>query len=185
MTNYRRAFIAGGICFFTVVTNNRIPILCSEPGISVLADAFAIVKKENPFTLEAWVILPEHLHCLWVLPDNDSYFSIRWRKLKALFTREFLARGGKESEISASRNKRGERGIWQRRFWEHSIRNENDLFRHLDYIHYNPVKHGYVNCPMEWKYSSFGEFVRKGWYQPSWGETEPLAIDQFNETGEP
>ena len=185
MTNYRRVFIKGGTYFFTVVTNGRSTIFDSEPGISALNEAFETVIKENPFSLEAWAFLPDHLHCVWILPDTDSDFSLRWRKIKSLFTRKFLAGGGKESELSTSQKKRGERGIWQRRFWEHMIRDELDLSRHLDYIHFNPVKHGYVDCPIDWKHSSFSKFVKTEWYHTRWGETEPNSVDQLGAVGEP
>ena len=125
-----------------------------------------------PFTLVAAVVLPEHLHCIWTLPANDADFPGRWRYIKGIFSRQLPRLDAR----SASKVKKGERGIWQRRYWEHLIRNEHDLQRHLDYIHYNPVKHGLVSRVQEWPYSSFHRFVKRGYYSPDWGD-EPDAFD--------
>ena len=111
--------------------------------------------------MDAFVILPEHIHCVWTLPGGDNDFSTRWRLVKSFFTKRCEA--GKE--------------IWQKRFWEHQIRDDVDFARHVEYIHYNPVKHGHVASPFEWEHSSFREFVRKGIYHPDWGAGERIEFD--------
>ena len=120
------------------------------------------------------VILPDHLHTIWTLPSNDSDFSTRWKRVKAAFTRRYLA--GTGEDVSDSMRGKGEQGVWQRRFWEHMIRDQDDFNRHCDYIHYNPVKHGLVNSPLEWKHSSFKRFVDKGIYEANWGQSSPTEL---------
>lgn len=171
--NYRRVFIPGGTYFFTVVTHLRKPIFSSPESIDLLRDAFRYTLKRHPFTIVACVILPDHLHFIWTLPRNSSDFSTRWRLIKSYFSRhwtdqEYIIR-------SKSRVAKQEKEIWQRRFWEHLIRDEADLNRHIDYIHFNPVKHGFVDSPFDWKYSSFPNYVRQGKYQESWGETAEVS----------
>ena len=163
MTNYRRYRLKGGCYFFTVVLANRsVGLLTTH--INELRTAFRQVMGAHPFTIEAIVILPDHLHCLWTLPSEDDNFSMRWRQIKSHFSRhlpplEFRSQNNK---------KRNERGIWQRRFWEHVIRDEADYRRHMDYIHYNPVKHGYVKRVVDWEYSSFHRLVEQGVYSLNW-----------------
>lgn len=139
MTNYRRNFIPGGSYFFTVAIADRSSRLLVEH-IDLLRRAFSSVKDEQSFELTAIVVLPEHLHCIWTLPPGDADYPTRWKKIKAIFSRS-LPWG---EPRSASRTAKGERGIWQRRFWEHTLRDETDFRRHVDYIHYNPVKHGHA-----------------------------------------
>ncbi len=115
------------------------------------------------------MILPDHLHTIWTLPDDDSEFSTRWKRIKATFSRHY--QGYIIEDISESMRRKKEKGIWQRRFWEHMIRDQTDFNRHCDYIHYNPVKHGLVNSPLEWKHSSFRKFVEKGLYPTDWGQS--------------
>jgi putative transposase len=133
---------------------------------------------------EAAVLLPDRLHMLWTLPADDGDFSVRWRRFKSEFTENYLAAGGREGARSVSRQKRKKRGIWQRRFWEHVVRDDLDFERHLDYIHCNPVKHGYVPCPRDWPYWSFQRWVERGVYEPNWGcaETGTLKFDDLDET---
>jgi len=164
MTNYRRYRLKGGYYFFTVALAERRGRLLTE-NIQGLRTAFREVKDAHPFTMEAVVILPDHLHCIWTLPEGDDDFSTRWRQIKAAFSRQLP----KTERRSKSRLNKGERGIWQRRFWEHAIRDELDYQRHVDYIHYNPVKHGYVTRVADWRYSSFHRFVRLGVYPSDWG----------------
>lgn len=114
------------------------------------------------------MLLPDHLHCLWTLPPGDADFSTRWRKIKETFTRDYLANERNEGHVSASKQRKGLRGVWQQRFWEHTIRDEDDFRRHLDYIHYNPVKHTHVTCPHAWAWSSFSRWVREGLYPSDW-----------------
>jgi putative transposase len=165
---YRRLFVPGATFFFTLVANFRRPILTTPASLDALRTAFADECRHHPFTTGAIVILPDHLHCIWTLPPCDTRFSMRWSAIKGRFSRLFLAGGGTESGRSASRRKRGERGVWQRRFWEHVIRDVADGDRHLDYIHYNPVKHGYVSCPHAWPHSSFQQWVERGVYPTDW-----------------
>jgi len=123
------------------------------------------VQQRYPFTIEAAVVLPDHLHCLWTLPAGDDDFSTRWRQIKAGFSRA-LPRG---EPRSLSRQRQGERGVWQRRFWEHRVRDERDFEQHADYIHFNPVKHGLVERPVDWPYSSLHRWVRSGALPRDWG----------------
>ena len=163
MTDYCRYRIDGGTYFFTVNLADRNRSLLIEH-INVLREAFRAVKQAHPFKIDAVVVLPEHLHTLWTLPDGDDDFSQRWRQIKSAFSREIA----KEEQISRSRLRKQERGIWQRRFWEHAIRDEEDFRQHVDYIHYNPVKHGYVQKVVEWPYSSFHQHVRLGILPVDW-----------------
>ncbi len=174
MSNYRRAFLNGGTFFFTVVTYNRYPIFEDESSINLLRWCFDTVIKSHPFRIDAFVILPDHLHTIWTLPDDESDFSTRWKLIKGTFSR--LYSGVRIKDIPKSMLKKNEKGIWQRRFWEHALRNEADFNRHCDYIHYNPVKHGLVNSPIEWKYSSLRNFIERGNYPPDWEANIGKAI---------
>ncbi len=166
MSNYYRTRLPGGCYFFTVVTHNRSPIFIHEERVEVLRQAFRQVKMARHFEIDAMVIMPDHLHCIWRLPEGDADYSSRWREIKKAASRQ----------ISTATNARNERMVWQRRFWEHAIRDEADWCRHMDYIHYNPVKHGLVSRPGDWPWSSFNRAVSKGWYEPSWGASEPTNI---------
>lgn len=165
MTEYRRFQHAGATWFFTVNLVERHGNRLLTDQIDLLRMAFAHVKARHPYEIDAIVILPEHLHCILTLPAGDSDFSVRWGLIKAYFSRH-IAKG---ERISNSREKRGERGLWQRRFWEHLIRDEADYRQHIDYIHWNPVKHGWVQCVKNWPYSSFHGYVRRGLYPENWG----------------
>ncbi|MBN1643811.1 MAG: transposase [Dehalococcoidales bacterium] len=167
MSNYRRAFLNGGTFFFTVVSYMRYPIFKEESAVRLLRDSFKNTMKIHPFRIDAIVIMPDHLHTIWTLPDDESDFSIRWKQIKGIFSRHYS--GNKTENITASMISKNEKGIWQRRFWEHVIRNQEDFNKHCDYIHYNPVKHGLANSPREWKYSSFRQFVERGLYSEDWG----------------
>ena len=161
---YRRSDISGATYFFTVILADRRKTLLLDH-VDVLREAIKKVKQNHPFHIDAIVIMPNHLHAMWTLPKDDADFSKRWGLIKANFSR-----GIENTEtISASRINRGERGIWQRRFWEHLIRDDNDYERHVDYIHYNPVKHKYVKTPTDWQYSSVHRFIEKGLVVPDWG----------------
>jgi putative transposase len=169
MPDYRRAYVKGGVFFFTVVTCERRPLLNEESAVDLLRTSFKRVMAAYPFGIDAMVILPDHLHCIWVLPKDDSDFSLRWRLIKSAFSRSRPRTSARD--VSDSRLKKKERGIWQRRFWEHMIRDEEDLNSRRDYIHYNPVKHGLATSPGEWKHSSFHRFVKEGFYPPDWGQS--------------
>ena len=166
MSNYRRAYLPGGSYFFTVVTLGRTPIFTSEDRVEMLRHALRKVMTTRPFEIEAMVILPEHLHCIWRMPQGDADYSSRWREIKKVTSRQ----------IGSATNARNERMVWQRRFWEHAIRDAEDWRKHVDYIHYNPVKHRLANSPGEWAWSSFGNAVSKGWYDATWGVNEPATI---------
>jgi putative transposase len=166
MSDYRRAFAPGGCYFFTVVTHRRRPLFADDARVGLLREAFAWTRARRPFTIDAIVVLPDHLHCLWTLPADDADFSGRWRAIKQYVSKRIPA------PVSA----RGEKPVWQRRFWEHLIRDAEDWRRHCDYIHFNPVRHGLVDAPGLWPYSSFATAVAKGWYTPDWGRTEPDSL---------
>jgi putative transposase len=167
MPNYIRAFIPGGTFFFTVNLLERRRRLLTEY-IDDLRTVFADARRRRPFTIDAIVVLPDHLHSVWTLPEGDSDFSARWHDIKARFS----ARIPKQERLSTRRVRKGERGIWQRRFWEHAIRDEDDLQRHIDYIHYNPIKHGHVSRLTDWPFSSFHRYVKAGLYPPNWAADE-------------
>jgi len=175
MTQYRRNWSAGGTYFFTVVTAIRRAGLLVEH-IDDLRDAFRISRAEHPFEIDAIVILPDHLHAIWTLPPGDVDYALRWKKIKARFSRQIP----KNESRSASRTTKGERGVWQRRYWEHTIRDDKDFQTHFDYIHFNPVKHGYVTTAREWPHSSFKQYAAKNIYPLNWGG----ACDFDGEFGE-
>jgi putative transposase len=163
MTNYRRNFVPGGSYFFTVNLADRRLHLLTE-NIGELRAAFRYTRERHPFTIDAIVVLPDHLHAVWTLPEDDRDFALRWRLIKSAFSRGMPA----VEQISESRVAKGERGIWQRRYWEHTLRDEDDVVRHVDYIHFNPLKHGYVSRVKDWHYSSFHRMVRLGIYPGDW-----------------
>jgi putative transposase len=157
--------VDGGSYFFTVNLLDRRRSLLVEH-IELLRAAFRTVRNDHPFHIDAIVVLPDHLHCIWTLPQGDIDFSMRWRLIKGEFTRGLPRR---DEPRSASRTQRRERGIWQRRFWEHVIRNDRDYARHVDYIHFNPVKHGLAARPIDWPHSSIHDFVLRGILTADWG----------------
>ena len=163
---YRRARTPGGCYFFTVVTHQRRSLFSDPEQVALLRGAFRLVRARHPFRIDAIVLLPDHLHCLWTLPVGDDDYPTRWRLIKSEFTRHCAA--GLHLPVGISRRHKGERGIWQRRFWEHEIRDDIDFRRHLDYIHYNPVKHGLVEEAATWPYSSLGRYLRNGVYPVGW-----------------
>ncbi|MGH8445973.1 MAG: REP-associated tyrosine transposase [Solimonas sp.] len=163
MPRYTRAFVPGGTFFFTVTLLERRRGLLIDR-VDLLRQCFAEARHTRPFRIDAMVVLPDHLHCIWTLPPGDADFSTRWHAIKAGFSR-----GIETTEwLSERRQRKGERGIWQRRFREHVIRDEQDFERHVDYIHFSPVKHGYVMHPGDWKHSSFLRHVERGFYPPDW-----------------
>jgi len=168
MPDYRRVFRPGGTFFFTVVTEDRAPIFEDSTARKFLHNAIAECKTARPFDLTAIVLLPDHLHAIWTLPEEDGDFSSRWAAIKARFTRDWLDYGGNERPRTPSRLEHRNRGVWQRRFWEHAIRDETDLENHLNYIHYNPIKHGLASCAHEWPHSLFPKWVKSDVYDPNW-----------------
>ena len=163
MTAYRRNLLAGGTYFFTVNLADRRQRLLTE-NIECLRAAFRYTRRLHPFTIEAIVVLPDHLHAIWTMPEDDSDFAVRWALIKAGFSRALPA----GEPVSVSRVRKRERGIWQRRFWEHTIRDEDDWVRHVDYIHFNPVRHGHAEHLAAWPYSSVHRMVRLGFYSANW-----------------
>ncbi|MCX7193890.1 MAG: transposase [Proteobacteria bacterium] len=155
MVNYRRNLVPGGTYFFTATLRDRSSRLLTEH-IGLLRAAFRTVKHKLPFRVDAIVILPEHLHAIWTLPEGDADYPGRWRAIKSTFTHSIVKTG-----IPVERNDKGEYALWQRRYWEHTITDEEDFRRHVDYIHFNPVKHGWVNQVADWPYSSFHRYVRQ------------------------
>jgi len=179
MTQYRRHFQPGGSYFFTVNLADRRQRLLTDH-VDELRAAFRYTLERHPFTLAAIVVMPEHLHAIWTLPPGDADYATRWRLIKSHFSHA-LPLGERRS---ASRRDKGERGIWQRRYWEHTLRDEADFERHADYLHFNPVKHGHVQRVADWPYSSFHRFVRAGLYAPDWGgDSAQAEAGAFGEAG--
>ena len=166
MATFRRALTPGGTYFFTVNTYRRQRILTEPRVYAALKMAIRQVKALHPFGIEAFVLLPDHLHCLWRLPVGDMNYSLRWSLIKRQVSQ--AVRDCLVESVTDSRAKRRELGLWQRRFWEHQIRDEDDFMRHVDYIHFNPVKHGYVQRVIDWPYSSFHMHVKKGLCPIDW-----------------
>ena len=172
MVRYRRNFIPGGTYFFTVTLADRTSSALADH-VNALRTAFRVARHERPFTIDAIVVLPDHLHAIWTLPPGDSDFSGRWKRIKAHFTHQLVAAG-----VPVTRHRNGEYALWQRRFWEHTIRNEIDFERHVDYVHFNPVKHRLVSRPVDWPYSSFHIYVRRGVLPADWaGDVEDPMMD--------
>jgi putative transposase len=173
MPNYLRAR-KGSAFFFTVVSLGRRPILCHPTIRCALRRAIEDVRKTRPFSVDAWVSMPDHLHCIWTLPEGDHDFSTRWSLIKRSVSHFSPNLAFAPDLRNASARKHRESTIWQRRFWEHLIRDDIDFERHLDYIHYNPVRHGYVTRAVDWPYSTIHRYVRDGVYPVNWaGGTDP------------
>ena len=167
MVLYRRQRLPGGTYFFTLTLADRSSLLLIEH-IASLRSAYASVCERHPFRTDAIVIviLPDHLHCLWTLPEGDTDYSMRWRLIKTRFTAALAAAG-----ITAARRRQNERAIWQPRFWEHLIRDEEDLRHHIDYIHVNLIKHGLVAHIADWPHSSFHRYRKRGMLPKDWAGT--------------
>ena len=165
MSNYKRIYLSDCYHFFTVVTANRKAIFAKDENVQLLREAFLYVQSRKPFKIEAICVLPDHLHCIWKL-QGDIDFSTRWQMVKTYFSRQIRLRNARFKNIQ----------IWQPRFWEHVIRDNNDFNKHLDYIHYNPVKHGLVNNVDDWPYSSYSKFCDLGYYAKNWGQCEPKSL---------
>ena len=175
MPNYRRAWVPGGTYFFTVNLLERDRRLLVDH-IDSLRSAFRVARAARHFDIVAIAVMPDHLHCLWRLPADDADNATRWRHIKSTFSRSLP----RDERRSARRVAKAERGIWQRRYWEHLVRDERDLTTHIDYIHYNPVKHGHVVRVCEWPYSSFHWFVRGGLLPVDWSDRE-FSSGRFGE----
>lgn len=178
MPDYRRAKVVGGTYFFTVVTYRRQRFLCKENVRAALRDGIQTTRATHPFTIDAWVLLPDHLHCIWTLPSNDADFGIRWAMIKRVVTKQCASVFYRDDQMTESKRERRESTIWQRRFWEHMIRDERDFEKHVDYIHYNPVKHNLVSRVIDWPYSTFHRYLRNGLYSKEWGRDFMSDMDQ-------
>ncbi len=169
MPNYRRNKIPGATYFFTVVTYNRKPIFTNQESKHLFWKTYLQVQKRYPFTSQVLCLLPDHFHCIWSLPEKDANYSLRIRELKRIFTfqyqRFFPIKLGKQSN---SRKNKKEGVVWQRRFWEHTIQNIDEYNWYMDYIHWNPVKHGYADSPFDWDVTSFHRYVKSGIYSQNW-----------------
>jgi putative transposase len=172
MPNYRRNHVAGGTYFFTVNLLERDSTLLVTH-IDSLREAVRAVRSRRPFNIDAWVVLPDHLHAVWTLPADDADYSGRWRAIKVAFAKALP----KTERLSPVRVARGERGIWQRRFWEHTIRDKADYAAHVDYVHINPLKHGLVTRVRDWPHSSFHHHVERGVYAPDWAGWGGVDLD--------
>ncbi len=177
MVQYRRARVGGGAYFFTVALEDRRSHLLTGH-VELLRESFRAVHSKHPFDLDAIVIMPEHLHAIWVLPKDDADYATRWQLIKTRFTRALRATG-----VAVPTRLNGEPSVWQRRYWEHLIRDEEDWQRHRDYIFYNPVKHGLVGRVIDWPHSSFHRMVRHGELAPDWGGE--VSVHETGRFGEP
>jgi putative transposase len=174
MSRYRRLRIPGGCYFFTVCLERR----GSEGRLVRHVDALReAVRAARPFHIDAWVVLPDHMHAVWTLPPGNGDYAERWRLIKWRFSRAVLPDG----PLAPARQARGERGLWQRRYWEHAIRDDEDYARHVDYVHVNPLKHGLVARVADWPHSSFHRCVARGVYPPDWAGGDVGDLD----AGEP
>jgi len=177
--NYRRVFAPGASYFFTLTLQNRRSDLltCKTKELRV---AFQQVMKTHPFIIDGIVVLPEHIHMILTLPLDDTNYSQRISCIKSTFSRQLEP----TELIHSSKQTKRERGIWQRRFWEHLIRDEQDYKRHLDYIHYNPVKHGHVKSPSKWAYSSIHRYIKAGILPANWASTDAIERESKLQFGE-
>ena len=175
---YRRAQVAGATYFFTLALADR-NLSTLVDNIDALRESIRRVRTAHPFEIVAMVVLPEHLHAVWALPPDDADFATRWSLIKAGFSRRLP----KNECISLSRRSKGERGVWQRRYWEHLIRDDDDLARHVDYVLYNPVKHGYVSRAADWPHSSIHRFIREGIIPADWANEVSAGDAGWGERG--
>ena len=166
MPHYRRLWVPGASYFITIVTHHRRPLFADERHVEAWREALRETQRARPFEVVAGVVLPDHLHLLISLPPGDADLSSRMGVAKATFSKSI---GADISDASASRRRHRETDVWQRRFYDHMIRDDRDLEMRLDYIHLNPVKHGYCRCPRDWPHSSFHRFVSGGHYASDWG----------------
>ena len=181
MPSYRRSKAPGATYFFTVNTYHRRPHFAHELARAALRDAIRSIRASHPFEIDAWILLPDHLHCLWTLPDGDADFSLRWSLIKRHVSKLCAGTMVNARLLTTAQRKNDEAGFWQRRFWEHQIRDDEDFARHADYIHWNPVKHGHAKRPADWPYSTFHRFVERGVYPANWAvvlEDEPQGFGE-------
>ena len=173
MPNYVRAYLPGGSFFFTVVTHQRRCVFSDDATADVLRNVVQEVRQRLPLTVDAWVVLPNHIHAVWTLPEGDADFSKRWGLIKAKFTKRVVAAGLIQANVP----------IWQPRLWEHRIRDERDFAAHIGYVYINPVRHGLVANVADWPWSSFHRDVQRGLYPANWGSE--INVDHSRQYGEP
>ena len=186
MSSYRRLDSKGATWFFTVVTYQRRALLCDDKVRTTLREAIRKTQVKYPFRIDAWVLLPDHFHCIWTLPEGDSNFQLRIRLIKRHVTQTCSSFLHDDSLNTPSRRKRKESTIWQKRYWEHQIQTEEDFRHHMDYIHYNPVKHGLSQSPTEWPYSTIHQLTKQGVYPQDWAsdpESTQSESQSYGETG--
>jgi putative transposase len=180
MPEYRRFGVSVVHTFLRLLPTNVL-LGC----VMTLREGIEKIRIKYPFEIDAFILLPEHLHCIWTLPDGDADFSTRWRLIKTFVIKHCEDKLALEYPISKSRQKRQESNLWQRRFWEHLIRDDEDFQAHCNYIHYNPVKHGLCDSPKDWQFSSFHRFVKQGIYPEDWGVNQvpniprSIAVEEF------
>jgi len=177
MSNSYRVPTVGNTYFFTLVTHDRYPWLCHELARTALRAGIIHVRQKYPFAMDACVLLPNHLHCIWTLPESDHDYATRWKLIKSYVTRRCGKDLMRQADLRESRQNRQEGNLWQRGVQEHPIQNAADFVKHCDYIHYNPVRHGLCNLPQEWEFSSIHRFVEQGIYHVEWGKTENPSIE--------
>ena len=176
MVRYRHDFVPGGTYSFTITLRDRSSRILIDH-IDALRAAVRAAQVRHPFDIDAMVVMPDHIHRVVTLPPGDINYSGRIRFIKSRFTRAVAASG-----VMLNRNARGECDLWQRRFWEHTIRDELDMENHINYVHINPVKHGYVTRAVDWPHSSIHRYIKAGWMTPDWG----VDIDDYKMSfGEP
>ena len=182
MPNYRRADTPGGTFFFTAVTYRRRLLFDHPEARHILWETVQEVRGEHPFTIDAWVMLPDHMRCIWTLPLDDADFSLRWNRIKSTLSKRSKSLFHVDEWMNDSRRKHREATIWQRRFREHQIRDEAEYQVYMDYTHYNPVKHGWVHRMADWPFSTFHRYVEAGSYPVDWGgQEQETARNQFGE----
>jgi len=182
MSHYRRVYVPGGLYFFTVKTFRNQHFLTDDDVRAALREGIQFTRQNKSFDIIAWVLLPNHLHCIWRLPSGDADFSARWSIIKRTVTQRCGERLNRPEWLTARRRQRQQGTLWQHRYWDHLIRDEDDFNKHMDYIHWNPVKHGFAVNVADWPYSSFHRLVRSGWYAENWGEK--IAFDDNDKFGE-
>jgi putative transposase len=176
MPEYRRNFVPGGTYFFTLVTFNRRHLFSNKDNCQLLVDVWTDVQSRHPFESVAACILPDHIHAIWTLPEGDDGYPMRWKEIKRLFTQEFHRRNHEGIGRTLSQQLKGEATIWHRRYWEHTIRDQDDLNAHIDYVHINPLKHGLVPMVKDWPWSSFHRYVKMGIYPEDWGGKAEIKL---------
>lgn len=175
MPDYRRAWHPGGTYFFTVNLLQRQGNNLLIQYVDLLRGVVRSVRQRHPFIIHSWVVLPDHIHCVIERPPDDADFTARWRLIKMEFSKA-LPKNERRSQVRVAR---GERGIWQRRYWEQLIRDDADFGAHMDYVHINPLKHGLGRRVGDWPHSTFHRLVEQGIYPADWagGDEDLLGYE--------